>query len=62
MQDIDVDDWERNTIYRHYNTHSKQIQWFWKVCRKLYQFVKTTHDKIKNTMKVDTNITLQITN
>lgn len=31
MQDIDVDDWERNTIYRHYNTHSKQIQWFWKV-------------------------------
>ena len=32
MQEIDVDDWERNTIYRHYQRHSKQVVWFWKVC------------------------------
>lgn len=31
MQEIDVDDWERNTIYRHYQRNSKQVVWFWKV-------------------------------
>lgn len=31
MQEIDVDDWQRNTIYRHYNRNSKQIVWFWQV-------------------------------
>lgn len=31
MQEIDVDDWEKNTIYRHYQRTSKQIAWFWKV-------------------------------
>ncbi|KAJ8302932.1 hypothetical protein KUTeg_019328 [Tegillarca granosa] len=25
MQEIDVDDWERNTIYRHYQRNSKQV-------------------------------------
>lgn len=35
MQEIDVDDWERNTIYRHYTRNSKQIQWFWKFVREL---------------------------
>ncbi|CAG7727439.1 unnamed protein product [Allacma fusca] len=34
MQEIDVDDWARNTIYRHYTRNSKQITWFW-------QFVKS---------------------
>jgi atrophin-1 interacting protein 5 (WW domain-containing E3 ubiquitin protein ligase 1) len=29
VQEIDVDDWQRNTIYRHYAKTSKQIQWFW---------------------------------
>jgi len=29
MQEIDVEDWQRNTIYRHYAKTSKQIQWFW---------------------------------
>ncbi|KAG7205569.1 hypothetical protein KM043_007541 [Ampulex compressa] len=29
MQEIDVDDWQRNTIYRHYTRSSKQILWFW---------------------------------
>ena len=31
MQEIDVDDWQRNSIYRHYTKSSKQIQWFWQV-------------------------------
>ncbi|XP_043270860.1 E3 ubiquitin-protein ligase Su(dx) isoform X2 [Venturia canescens] len=35
MQEIDVDDWQRNAIYRHYTRNSKQVLWFW-------QFVKTT--------------------
>ena len=29
IQEIDVEDWQRNTIYRHYAKTSKQIQWFW---------------------------------
>ncbi|XP_074600611.1 E3 ubiquitin-protein ligase Su(dx)-like [Brevipalpus obovatus] len=29
MQEIDIEDWQKNTIYRHYNRGSKQIQWFW---------------------------------
>ncbi|XP_057685041.1 itchy E3 ubiquitin protein ligase b [Corythoichthys intestinalis] len=33
MQEIDLADWQRNTIYRHYPRGSKQILWFW-------QFVK----------------------
>uniref|UniRef100_A0AAR2KLR7 HECT-type E3 ubiquitin transferase n=1 Tax=Pygocentrus nattereri TaxID=42514 RepID=A0AAR2KLR7_PYGNA len=33
MQEIDLADWQRNTIYRHYARSSKQIIWFW-------QFVK----------------------
>ncbi|XP_061795756.1 itchy E3 ubiquitin protein ligase a [Nerophis lumbriciformis] len=33
MQEIDLVDWQRNAIYRHYTRSSKQILWFW-------QFVK----------------------
>ncbi|MGH0129573.1 UNVERIFIED_CONTAM: hypothetical protein FKN15_039081 [Acipenser sinensis] len=33
MQEIDLADWQRSTIYRHYARSSKQIIWFW-------QFVK----------------------
>uniref|UniRef100_A0A8C3I2I4 E3 ubiquitin-protein ligase n=1 Tax=Chrysemys picta bellii TaxID=8478 RepID=A0A8C3I2I4_CHRPI len=33
MQEIDLNDWQRHTIYRHYTRTSKQIMWFW-------QFVK----------------------
>lgn len=29
MQNIDVDDWQKNTIYRHYTKTSKQVLWFW---------------------------------
>ncbi|XP_071091947.1 E3 ubiquitin-protein ligase Su(dx)-like [Haliotis cracherodii] len=35
MQEIDVDDWERSTIYRHYQRNSKQIVWFWKFVREI---------------------------
>lgn len=50
MQEIDVDDWQRNTIYRHYNRSSKQIVWFWQFVRetdnekrtRLLQFVTGT--------------------
>ncbi|XP_045135251.1 E3 ubiquitin-protein ligase Su(dx)-like isoform X1 [Portunus trituberculatus] len=29
MQEIDINDWQKHTIYRHYNRSSKQIIWFW---------------------------------
>ena len=31
MQEIDVNEWEKNTLYRNYLRGSKQIQWFWQV-------------------------------
>ncbi|CAD5210212.1 unnamed protein product [Bursaphelenchus xylophilus] len=37
MQEIDVDDWQRNTVYRHYAPQSKQIIWFWQFVRSLDQ-------------------------
>ncbi|XP_054700980.1 E3 ubiquitin-protein ligase Itchy homolog isoform X4 [Grus americana] len=33
MQEIDLNDWQRHTIYRHYTRTNRQIMWFW-------QFVK----------------------
>ena len=51
MQEIDVDDWQRNTVYRHYTRSSKQIIWFWQFVReqtdneqraRLLQFVTGT--------------------
>lgn len=38
MQEIDVEDWQRNTIYRHYTRNSKQILWFWQVCAQFFLF------------------------
>lgn len=38
MQEIDVDDWQHNAIYRHYTRNSKQVVWFW-------QFVRTTDNE-----------------
>ncbi|XP_061429117.1 NEDD4-like E3 ubiquitin-protein ligase WWP1 [Lethenteron reissneri] len=35
MQEIDLTDWQRSTIYRHYNRNSKQIVWFWQVVREM---------------------------
>ncbi|KAE9420528.1 hypothetical protein Angca_003003 [Angiostrongylus cantonensis] len=37
MQDVDVDDWQRNTVYRHYAPQSKQVVWFWQWVRSLDQ-------------------------
>lgn len=35
MQEIDVDDWQRNTIYRHYTKQNKPIAYFWQYVRSL---------------------------
>ncbi|XP_022240934.1 NEDD4-like E3 ubiquitin-protein ligase WWP1 isoform X2 [Limulus polyphemus] len=35
MQEINVDDWQQNTIYRHYTKNSKQIVWFWQFVKKM---------------------------
>ncbi|XP_072135918.1 NEDD4-like E3 ubiquitin-protein ligase WWP2 [Mobula birostris] len=50
MQEIDLSDWQKNTIYRHYTKNSKPIQWFWQVVKdmdnekriRLLQFVTGT--------------------
>lgn len=38
MQEIDVEDWQRNTIYRHYTRNSKQVLWFWQVCNSIQKY------------------------
>ncbi|KAG5884764.1 hypothetical protein JTB14_029244 [Gonioctena quinquepunctata] len=38
MQEIDVEDWQRHTIYRHYTRNSKPVMWFW-------QFVKQSDNE-----------------
>ncbi|TKS74073.1 NEDD4-like E3 ubiquitin-protein ligase WWP2 [Collichthys lucidus] len=35
MQEIDLADWQKNTIYRHYTKNSKQIQWFWQLVKEM---------------------------
>lgn len=40
MQEVDLADWQRNTVYRHYTRNSKQIIWFW-------QFVKETDNEAR---------------
>jgi len=35
MQEFDIDDWYRNTIYRNYTKNSKQVLWFWQYIRAL---------------------------
>ncbi|XP_056308569.1 itchy E3 ubiquitin protein ligase b isoform X2 [Danio aesculapii] len=35
MQEIDLNDWQRNTIYRHYTSSSKQIMWFWQFIKEM---------------------------
>uniref|UniRef100_A0A3Q3XN86 E3 ubiquitin-protein ligase n=1 Tax=Mola mola TaxID=94237 RepID=A0A3Q3XN86_MOLML len=35
MQEIDLSDWQRNTIYRHYARSSKQILWFWQFIKEM---------------------------
>ncbi|XP_066438302.1 NEDD4-like E3 ubiquitin-protein ligase WWP2 isoform X1 [Eleutherodactylus coqui] len=35
MQEIDFNDWQKNTIYRHYTKTSKQVQWFWQVVKEM---------------------------
>ncbi|XP_041103099.1 NEDD4-like E3 ubiquitin-protein ligase WWP1 isoform X8 [Polyodon spathula] len=35
MQEVDLQDWQRNTVYRHYTRNSKQIIWFWQFVREM---------------------------
>ncbi|KAG5849927.1 hypothetical protein ANANG_G00076900 [Anguilla anguilla] len=50
MQEVDLQDWQRNTVYRHYTRNSKQIVWFWQLVKevdnevrlRLMQFVTGT--------------------
>ncbi|XP_008319334.1 itchy E3 ubiquitin protein ligase a isoform X2 [Cynoglossus semilaevis] len=35
MQEIDLVDWQRNTIYRNYARSSKQIVWFWQFMKEM---------------------------
>uniref|UniRef100_A0A8C6SN70 HECT-type E3 ubiquitin transferase n=1 Tax=Neogobius melanostomus TaxID=47308 RepID=A0A8C6SN70_9GOBI len=35
MQEIDLMDWQRHTIYRHYTRNSKQIVWFWQFAKEM---------------------------
>ncbi|XP_067052161.1 NEDD4-like E3 ubiquitin-protein ligase WWP1 isoform X1 [Acropora muricata] len=50
MQEIDLDDWQANAVYRHYTRNSKQVTWFWQALRsfdnekrtRLLQFVTGT--------------------
>lgn len=40
MQKIDVDDWQRNTTYRHYTRSSKQVLWFWQFVKEVLDYEK----------------------
>lgn len=50
MQEYDIDDWQRNTVYRNYAKTSKQVLWFWQAVKsydnekrsRLLQFVTGT--------------------
>ncbi|XP_078491561.1 NEDD4-like E3 ubiquitin-protein ligase WWP1 [Ciona intestinalis] len=50
MQEFDVEDWSRHSIYRNYTKNSKQVLWFWQYIReidnekraRLLQFVSGT--------------------
>lgn len=33
MQEYDIDDWQRNTVYRNYAKNSKQVLWFWQAIK-----------------------------
>uniref|UniRef100_A0A8C5A7P5 HECT-type E3 ubiquitin transferase n=1 Tax=Gadus morhua TaxID=8049 RepID=A0A8C5A7P5_GADMO len=35
MQEIDLADWQRNTILRHYARGAKQINWFWQLMKEM---------------------------
>lgn len=35
LAEFDVQDWEKNTIYRTYTSRSKQVLWFWEVVREI---------------------------
>lgn len=44
MQEIDIEDWQRHTIYRHYTRNSKPVVWFWQVCF-YFQLIKKNYSQ-----------------
>ncbi|XP_010776764.1 NEDD4-like E3 ubiquitin-protein ligase WWP1 [Notothenia coriiceps] len=40
MQEVDLQDWQRNTVYRHYTRNSKQIIWFWQLVKEVENEVR----------------------
>ncbi|KAG8133745.1 hypothetical protein E2320_011526, partial [Naja naja] len=55
MQEVDMADWQRNTVYRHYTRNSKQIMWFWQSQRFRYvvdgiqfdKFIKEADNEVR---------------
>uniref|UniRef100_A0A4W5MHV5 E3 ubiquitin-protein ligase n=1 Tax=Hucho hucho TaxID=62062 RepID=A0A4W5MHV5_9TELE len=35
LNDLNLSDWQKNTIYRHYTKNTKQIHWFWQVVKEM---------------------------
>ncbi|KAG7259732.1 hypothetical protein CRUP_035497 [Coryphaenoides rupestris] len=35
LEEVDLQDWQRNTVYRHYTRNSKQIMWFWQLVKEV---------------------------
>lgn len=72
LPDIDVDDWQSNTLYVNYSPSSTQIQWFWRAVKsfdneeraKLLQFATGTSkvplDGFKNLSGANGNCKFQI--
>ena len=65
MQEIDIEDWQRNSIYRHYTRNSRQIIWFWQFVKdecdnekraRLLQFVTGKPVQIKYCVKITLDI------
>uniref|UniRef100_A0A8C2YHA3 E3 ubiquitin-protein ligase n=1 Tax=Coturnix japonica TaxID=93934 RepID=A0A8C2YHA3_COTJA len=57
MQEIDLNDWQRHTIYRHYTRTSRQILWFWQVYNeKRMRFLQF----VTGTCRLPTECTFQV--
>lgn len=60
MQEIDVDDWQRNTVYRHYAPQSKQVVWFWQFVRSLDQVRNLEKHIFEFKIRIYSNFELKI--
>ena len=57
MQEIDIDDWCKNAIYKNYTRNSKQVQWFWQVSSVVelmsFDFVKCNSLNVQSCCTLD---------